>query len=95
MTGVSSEESAAWEIPVTRALVHLEDEIAPVPPAPGSALLQEWRVPPPTVQCFLAAHPRLPRDAWEKCVLPFVPGPMACHWMTHGLKKVKEMDHGQ
>ena len=41
----------------------------------------EWRMPPPTVQAFLAAHPRLERELWTACVEPFVPRTMACHWM--------------
>ena len=68
-------------VPVMKAVVCLEEISAPAP-APDSDELREWRVPPPTVQCFLAAHPRLERAEWSPCLLPFVPKSMACHWMN-------------
>jgi hypothetical protein len=49
--------------------------------APGGAALAGWRVPPPTVRCYLVAHPRLDRGQWTDCVQPYVPRSMACHWM--------------
>ena len=65
---------------IKKAVVRLSD-VAPLPPEPEA--VAQWRMPPPAVQCYLVAHPRLDKKLWTACVEPYVPRTMACHWMQH------------
>ena len=76
---------------IKKAVVRLSD-VAPLLPEPEA--VAEWRIPSPTVRCYLAAHPRLDRKLWTACVEPFVPRTMACHWMREQQRHERQSRDG-
>lgn len=82
-------------VPIKRAVVHLHDISPPLPPSSNATKdsdtvgisLGDWKMPAPTVRCYLVAHPQLERGQWTDCVQPYVPRSMACHWMMDKARK--------
>ena len=78
---IGSSSNSSRVVYSKRVLVELSEQRKTEDESLGGAP-PEWRVPPPSVGCFLATTPRTMPNDWKPCLEPHVPRNMACWWMT-------------
>jgi len=69
---------------ILKVVVDLGDPAADNAPDGGNTMAAPAARPQPTIRCFVAEHPLVPRRLWLPCTHPAVPYRMSCKWMAGG-----------